>query len=118
MASSKKQKPAKAPKITHPLAVGANLVIRTVTMITVGTVVSFDDDEILFTNASWVADAGNWGDVFKKGFDLSSHECALEHYPADMVVVVNRKAIVDYSAYPFDVPAAPVAATTPDAPAA
>ena len=53
--------------IQSPLRVGNKVLIRTVTNYVVGMIVIRTKDEIVLTDASWVADTGRFGDALKNG---------------------------------------------------
>lgn len=65
-----------------------NYVIRTVTMIQVGTLVKVTPDELVLKNAAWVADTGRWHNFLKSG---SVNE--VEPFVDD--VIVGRHSIID-----------------------
>ena len=66
--------------------------IRTVTHHQVGELVGFDRDgkELIFKNASWVADDGRFGDMWKKGTFAE-----YEPFPPGLPILVNRESIID-----------------------
>ena len=69
--------------------IGKEYVIRTVTMIDVGTLVAITEHEIVLKNASWIADTGRWNHFLEKGMYSES-----EPYP-DGIVIVGRGSVVD-----------------------
>lgn len=69
--------------------VGKSYLIRTVTMIDTGTLVSVDDHEILLKDAAWVADTGRFHQTLRT---LSFEE--VEPFP-DGLVAVGRGSIID-----------------------
>jgi hypothetical protein len=79
-----------------PIALGENVMIRTVTMIQVGKLVHTGKHELVLENAAWVADTGRFNEFLAKG---SYNEC--EPFP-DGKVVVGRGAIVDACVWKHD----------------
>ena len=69
--------------------VGRNYMIRTVTMIQVGTLVYVGDDELVLKYAAWVADTGRFSAFLKDG---TASE--IEPFP-DGEVIVGRHSIID-----------------------
>jgi hypothetical protein len=76
---------------------GKKYLVRTVTHYTVGELVEFSDDELVFKSASWVADTGRFHNALRDG-ELSEVE------PFTEPVLVNRKAIVDATIWTHDLP--------------
>ena len=69
--------------------IGANYLIRTVTMIDTGRVVELTEHEIVLEDAAWIADTGRFSDNLKS--------CAfqeVEPFPAGRVIV-GRAAVID-----------------------
>ena len=79
---------------------GKSYFLRTVTMYIVGTLKEITDDELLFTNASWVSDTGLFHDALKNG-KLRS----VEPFVSD--VLVNRKALIDATEWKHALPIKP-----------
>lgn len=79
--------------------IGQNFFIRTVTYILVGTIVDVGPQEILLTNASWVADTGRYANAIKDG---TLEE--VEPYPDDQLVVVGRGSVIDATAWNHPLP--------------
>lgn len=69
--------------------VGEKYLIRTVTMIQVGELVSVHSQELVLSHASWVADTGRFYDALKTG-ELSE----IEPFTGSRIVI-GRGAIVD-----------------------
>ena len=69
--------------------IGKNYMIRTVTMIQVGQLVSIDEYEIVLKDAAWVADTGRFNEFLAKG---TASE--IEPFP-DGIVLVGRSALID-----------------------
>lgn len=89
---SKKQPKKKSPqfdKTANPFVIGANYLIRTVTMIDTGRVVRVTPTEIVLEDAAWIADTGRFATALKSG---NFNE--VEPFP-DGEVIVGRGSIVD-----------------------
>lgn len=69
--------------------VGRQVLVRTVTMIQVGTLTEVHEHEIVLTDAAWVADTGRWADCLVSGTLVE-----VEPWPAGEVIV-GRGALVD-----------------------
>lgn len=70
--------------------VGNPVMVRTVTMIYVGQLVSVGEHELTLVDVSWIPDTGRWAQFVGGG---SVSEC--EPYPDDHAVVIGRGAILD-----------------------
>ena len=82
-----------------PFSVGECVLIRTVTMIQTGRLVSIGPDWFELTDAAWIADTKRFHDTLKKG------ECnEVEPIPNDGKCVVGRGAVVDMFAWPHPLP--------------
>jgi len=68
---------------------GANYLIRTVTMIDTGRLVAVTAQELVLEDAAWIADTGRFADVLR-----SCNFAEVEPFPAGRVIV-SRGAIVD-----------------------
>jgi hypothetical protein len=68
--------------------IGKNYLIRTVTMIQLGTLVCVTEKEIVLSNACWVADTGRFSEALKTG-SLNEVEMFVSN------VIVGRGAIMD-----------------------
>ena len=86
---------------THPYEIGKNYLIRTVTVFQVGRLVKVYDNELVITEASWVADTGCFSDSLKDGLE-SSTTSEIEPFNSD--VIINRGAIVDVCVYNHSLP--------------
>jgi len=82
--NSKKSKESES----HPFKIGANYHVRTVTYATAGKLKAIYEKEMVFENASWVADTGRFSEYVKDTSKLSENEYVGE-------IIVNRDAIVD-----------------------
>lgn len=69
---------------------GKNVMVRTVTMIFVGTLTEVGIHEIALTNVSWIPETDRWQWFIADG---SIREC--EPYPDEMEVILGRGAIID-----------------------
>ena len=83
------------------LPIGSKVVLRTVTMIYTGTLVSVGNRELVLEDASWVADTRRWADFLKNGVAAAGIE--IEPYPEGKVSV-GRGALVDACAWNHDLP--------------
>jgi hypothetical protein len=73
-----------------PWEIGKNYLIRTVTMIQTGRLVTVTQQELVLEDAAWIADTGRFADALKScEFD------EVEPFPSDRQVIVGRGAIVD-----------------------
>jgi len=82
-------KPIFEDKNFQPFEIGAVYLIRTVTMIDVGRVVSANDKWIVLEDAAWIADTGRFSDALKK---CSFNE--VEPFP-DGLVIIGAGSIID-----------------------
>lgn len=73
----------------HPYELGKHYLIRTVTMIDTGRVVTVTETEIILEDAAWVADTGR----FSAALNTSEFN-EVEPFP-DGQVIVNRAAVID-----------------------
>ena len=69
--------------------VGRAYLIRTVTMIDTGILVSIDDHEIVLSDAAWIADTGRFNETLKT---LNFSE--VEPFPEGLVAI-GRNALID-----------------------
>jgi hypothetical protein len=69
--------------------IGANYLIRTVTMIDTGRLVAVTDRELVLEDAAWIADTGRFADAIA----MSKFE-EVEPFP-DGRVIIGRGAIID-----------------------
>lgn len=74
----------------NPYEVGANYLIRTVTMTYTGRLVSVGRQELVLVDAAWIADSGRWADAVAKSIFNE-----VEPYPDGERVVIGRAAILD-----------------------
>ena len=70
--------------------INKNYMIRTVTHINIGTLVGYNDKELVLLNASWIADTGRFEQAVKDG-QLSE----VEPFPDNELVIVGRGALID-----------------------
>lgn len=83
---------------TSAFKVGKCYMIRTVTMINVGCVEFVNEQEIVLSGASWVADTGRYFDALEKG-KLKE----VEPYPGGFAII-GRGSIVDAQNWSHDLP--------------
>jgi hypothetical protein len=77
-----------APSNTGPWEIGKAYVIRTVTMINVGILTAVTDNELVLTDAAWIADTGRYSE-----FLAGSSANEIEPYANDCIV--GRGGIID-----------------------
>lgn len=90
-------KKSKVKKIQSPLRVGNNVLIRTVTHYHTGHIVAVTKDEILLTDAAWVADTGRFNNAL-----VTSTLAEVEPYLSP--VGINRGSVVDYTDWRGELP--------------
>ena len=73
----------------HPFVLGLTYHCRTVTMAIAGTLKAVYDNELVFENASWVADTGRFNEYLKDTSLVNENE------PFKYDVIVGRNAIID-----------------------
>lgn len=73
----------------HPFEIGANYLIRTVTMIDTGRLVRVTPTELVLEDAAWIADTGRFADAVAK-----AQFSEVEPFPAGQVII-GRGAIID-----------------------
>lgn len=79
----------KSPKSICFWKVGSTYLIRTVTMIDTGVLVSIDEHEVVLKDAAWIADTGRFNESLKS---LNFNE--IEPFP-DGMIAVGRGSIID-----------------------
>lgn len=77
--------------------VGESYFVRTVTMYCIGRLLDFSDKELLFENASWIADCGRFNEALKTG-SLDEVE------PFINSVLITREAIIDATTWTHELP--------------
>lgn len=75
---------------SHPWNVGANYFIRTVTHHFTGKLVAVHKQELVLSDAAWIADNGRFADAMAKG-SLSE----VEPFPKGKLVIVGRGSLID-----------------------
>jgi hypothetical protein len=79
------------PQMTqHPFEVGKNYFIRTVTHHHTGRLVEVTNQELVLTDAAWIADDGRLTDALKTGIFNE-----VEMFPTGSRVIVGRGSIID-----------------------
>jgi hypothetical protein len=73
----------------HPYQIGANYLIRTVTMALTGRMVAVFGHELVLEDAAWIPDTGRFADAVKSA-DFSE----VEPFP-DGPVIIGRHALID-----------------------
>lgn len=80
-----------------PFEVGKKYLIRTVTHIDVGEVVSIVGDFVIMRDASWIADTGRFHECLSRGTFGE-----IEPYTED--AIINASAIIDASEWNHELP--------------
>jgi hypothetical protein len=76
----------------HPYKIGENYFIRTVTYAASGKLISVGKQEIVLTDACWIADTGRFSEQWgKSGDDMFSE---VEPFPTGEVII-GRGAVID-----------------------
>ena len=91
MPTEKTAKVASKPKAVSPIRVANNVFIRTVTMHYTGKIVGLTRDEILLSDAAWIADSGRFAQALANG---SLNE--VEPFP-DGVISIAAGGVIDVS---------------------
>ena len=79
------------------LHVGVKYLIRTVTMMYTGKIVSITGVDVVLCDAAWIADSGRYSNALETG-ELNE----VEPYPDQ--VIVSRSAMVDAAVWAHDLP--------------
>lgn len=74
----------------HPYVIGGMYLFRTVTMAITGRVLSVGRQEIVVTEAAWIADTGRYMNAVATGEFLE-----VEPYPDDREVLIGRASLID-----------------------
>lgn len=93
----KKIKKSKVINRNHPWELGECYFVRTVTMHLVGRLIEIYDKELVFEDASWVADSGRFHDALKNG-SLSEVEPFLND------VILGRDTVIDSTVWTHSLP--------------
>jgi hypothetical protein len=78
------------PAVQHRFVIGKNYIIRTVTMIYTGKLISVDATELVMVECSWIPDTGRYMQFVAEG---KVNEC--EPYPAEKEVIIGRGGLMD-----------------------
>lgn len=89
-----KKKPS---KVVSPVRVGASVFIRSVTHYYTGRIALLTKDEIVLTDAAWIADTGRFSEALRSG-------TLAEVEPFHSPVSVGRGAIIDVTEWPHALP--------------
>lgn len=82
---------------THPYKIGANYLIRTVTMIQTGRLVAITNQELVLEDAAWIADTGRFNECLKTG---EFNE--VEPFPGR--IIVGRGSVIDATEFEHKLP--------------
>ena len=77
----------------HPYRIGKPYLIRTVTHINTGILKAVGPQELVLTDACWIANTGRFSEQWNK--DSASIFDEVEPWPAGEEVVIGRGAIID-----------------------
>ena len=75
-------------KSNYPI--GKNVIVRTVTMIYTGRLISVTDSDFILNECSWIPETGRYMDFVENG---NVNEC--EPYPSELDVFINRGSLLD-----------------------
>ena len=84
---------------SHPFEIGANYLIRTVTMIQTGKLVEVFENELVLEDAAWIADTGRWNEAV-----VSGKFNEVEPFPNGTKIIIGRSAIIDACKVSFELP--------------
>lgn len=95
----KKMAKTKTKMVSHnPWVVGEKYFIRTVTMSLTGRLVSAGEQELVLSDASWIADTGRFMQAVKTGVFSE-----VEPY-GDNLVIVGRGSVIDATIVEWELP--------------
>ena len=77
-------------RVVSPVHKGNTVFIRTVTLYYTGVIQRATKEEIVLSDAAWIASTGRWSNALTTG-KLDE----VEPYPNDTLVSVNRGAVID-----------------------
>ena len=97
LVSEKEDSPSPTDGKTHSFKIGKAYLIRTVTMMYTGRVVTVTDFDIQLEDAAWIADSGRFYNALNTG-GLDE----VEPYPRGCFV--TKQGIIDYSEWIHDLP--------------
>lgn len=78
------------PCVISPWVVGKKYLIRTVTMIFTGSLVQATPNELVITDAAWIAETCRWADTVREGVFNE-----VEPFPDKAHVIISRGSIID-----------------------
>jgi hypothetical protein len=81
-----------------PFRIGANYLIRTITMIYTGKLEEVYEKELVLSTCAWIADTGRWTQAVEKGTFSE-----VEPYP-NKTVIINREVVLDACLIDFPLP--------------
>lgn len=82
---------------THPYKIGANYLVRTVTMIQTGKLVAITNQELVLEDAAWIADTGRFSECLKTG-EFSEVE------PFMNKIIIGRGSVIDATEFSHALP--------------
>lgn len=80
---------------SHPWVIGGHYLIRSVTYHYTGRLIEVSENELVLTDAAWIADTGRFADAI-----TSANFSEVEPYPDGARVIIGRAAIVDATLIP------------------
>ena len=83
----------------HPYAIGAKVLIRTVTHYYTGRIDAVYNQEIVLSTPAWIADTGRFSEAFERGISGLS-----EIEPMPSPIIIGRGAIIDVAPWHHDLP--------------
>lgn len=81
--------------------IGNPIMVRTVTMISVGRLIAVGEHELTLVDVSWIPETGRWQQFIADG---AIKEC--EPYPVGQPVLIGRGSIIDVTAWNSALPSA------------
>lgn len=89
------------PEAVHPFKIGKAYYIRTVTMHIIGKLEAVFPEELVVSQASWIADSGRFHDALKGG---ESKLKEVEPFMPNEEVIIGRGSIIDATVWVHEVP--------------
>lgn len=84
---------------SHPYIIGRNYFLRTVTHHYTGRLIAIHAQELVLTDAAWIADDGRFAEAMRNGTFSE-----IEPYPDGVNVIIGRGSIVDAREINFPLP--------------
>lgn len=87
-----------------PYIIGKSYLYRSVTMTILGRLKEIYKDELVFEDASWIADTGRFHKVLAEGVEAGGVKDRIEIEPFTKDVIIGRGALIDCTEWLFDLP--------------